>query len=115
MPAQTDREEASLNDMGHFVLLALLHGPSYGYAIRTAIAKITDGEKKPSLASLYDSLARLLDDGFVERAKDEVVDGRVRRTYRITALGEQALEAKQRTMQQLLAAGQAGLALGQGA
>jgi DNA-binding PadR family transcriptional regulator len=56
---------------------------------------------KPSLATLYDMLHRLLSDGLIEKDKDEVIDGRVRRTYRITGLGQQAVSEKERILQLL--------------
>jgi DNA-binding PadR family transcriptional regulator len=54
---------------------------------------------KPSLATVYDVLHRLLSDGLTEKDKDEVIDGRVRRTYRITSLGQQAMAEKERILQ----------------
>ena len=82
------------------MLKALLPGPSYGYAIRKEIIGITGGDKKLSLATLYDALHRLLDDGLIDRAEDKVIDGRTRRTFRILGVGELALSEKERTLRQ---------------
>ncbi len=60
---------------------------------------MTSGQIKPAVATLYRTLDRLASDGLVEEAGTEVVDGRFRRTYRLTESGADALaiEAAVRT------------------
>ena len=94
--AKRKRETAGISDLQYLVLSALIPAPLYGYAIRKDIKERTDGQIEPSLATLYDILHRSLEDGLIERYDDVVLDGRIRRTYRITGLGEQAMAHKER-------------------
>lgn len=90
------KKEKGISDLQYLVLTALIPVPLYGYAIRKDIMERTDGQVEPSLATLYEVLSRQLADGFIERAGDEVIEGRLRRTYRITGLGEEAMTEKER-------------------
>ena len=56
----------------------------------------TGGEIKLSLASIYDSLRRLLNAGMIKEAGEELVDGRTRGMYIITGLGERAVKDRDR-------------------
>jgi DNA-binding PadR family transcriptional regulator len=96
-----NKGNANLSDLDYLVLTSLIPEPRYGYAIRRDIMERTEELMKPSLATLYDMLHRLLSDGLIEKDKDEVIDGRVRRTYRITGLGQQAIAEKERILQLL--------------
>ena len=90
------RGTTNISDLEYLTLGALSPTALYGYAIRRDITERTEGQLKPSLATLYDILRRLLEDDLIVRAEDEVIDGRLRRTYRITALGEQVMADKER-------------------
>lgn len=46
------------------------------------------------MGTLYAALDRLTDEGLVEVESEDVVRGRLRRTYRVTCDGEQALAAE---------------------
>ena len=96
------RDATVITDLQYLVLRALIPNPLYGYAIRKDIRESTKGQIEPSLATLYDILHRLLDDGLIERAEDLVIDGRLRRTYRITGLAERAMRDKERIAAALL-------------
>lgn len=80
-----------LTETEYFVLSALVPTPLYGYRIVKEIEDRTRGDVKLSLASLYDALHRLQEVGLIEEFGQEVVDGRARKTYRLTAVGESAL------------------------
>lgn len=95
------KDGTNVSDLDYLVLTSLIPAPLYGYAIRRDIMERTEELIKPSLASLYDVLHRLLSDGLIEKDKDEVIDGRVRRTYQITGLGEQVIAGKERILQLL--------------
>ena len=88
------REASGISDLQYLVLNSLIPNPLYGYAIRREVKDRTEGQIEPSLATLYDILHRSLEDGLIERAEDVVIDGRLRRTYRITSLGEKAMSDK---------------------
>lgn len=92
---------SNLSDLDYLVLTSLIPEPQYGYAIRRDIMERTENLMKPSLATLYDVLHRLLSDGLIEKHSDEIIDGRTRRTYRITGLGEQAVAEKEHILKLL--------------
>jgi PadR family transcriptional regulator, regulatory protein PadR len=93
------RQEISENE--YYVLNSLAREPLYGYAIRDEVEQMTGGKKRLSLATLYDTLHRLFQDKLIERQEDKQVEGRLRRTYRITGAGQQALLERYRTMELL--------------
>ena len=74
-----------------FMLLAVLRaGPAYGYHIIDQLKRRSDGVFDLPESTVYPALHRLEADGLL--ASDwAVVNGRRRRTYRITARGETAL------------------------
>ena len=96
-----NKASPNLSDLDYLVLTSLIPQPQYGYAIRRDIMERTQGLMKPSLATLYDVLHRLLNDGLIEQHNDEIIDGRTRRTYRITGLGEQAMAEKEHILKLL--------------
>ena len=82
------------------ILLSLADGPSHGYAIITDIAERTSGEIRLTASTLYDALARLLDQGLIEELADE--PGGRRRSYRLTSLGRQVAQLEARRLERLL-------------
>lgn len=77
------------------LLGVLRHGPAHGYAIIAALRERSDGEFDLAEGSIYPALHRLEDAGLVE-SSEVSVSGRRRRTYRLTARGEQEF-AERRT------------------
>ena len=75
-----------------FVRLHILHhankGPVYGSGIS---AELEVHGYRISWGTLYPVLHNLTNEGFLAR-KDRVVDGKVRKYYRITPLGRRALQ-----------------------
>lgn len=96
-----------LTDTQYVILKVLIGGPTYGYDIRKQVETGTAGEMKLSLATLYDSLHRLLEDGLIERDPDTVVDGRTRRTYRVTGVGQQVVTERDRMIARMQRVGPA--------
>lgn len=91
-------------DAQMLVLTALAGGPLHGYAINTAIEKLTGSRLGPG--SLYGALARLEARQLIEPATDRA-DARDRqRTVRITAAGRETLRAE---LEQMARVAQAGL------
>jgi DNA-binding PadR family transcriptional regulator len=76
------------------ILTALAAGPQHGYAIMTEVADISDGRVRLRAGTLYAALDRLLGDGVVDVVSEEVVDGRLRRYYRLTPAGADVLAAE---------------------
>jgi DNA-binding PadR family transcriptional regulator len=76
------------------VLTALASGPQHGYGIMTEIMEISGGSVRLRTGTLYAALDRLAGEGLVEVDREEVVDSRMRRYYRITVEGAQRLAAE---------------------
>jgi DNA-binding PadR family transcriptional regulator len=76
----------------YLILVALADGERYGYGIIQEIETLSKGAVKLGPGTLYGALDRLGGEGLVEATRNEVVDGRHRRYYRLT---EQGLDAVQ--------------------
>jgi DNA-binding PadR family transcriptional regulator len=83
-----------MTEQAYLVLLALTPEPLHGYAVITAVKELSDGRTSLAAATLYGNLDRLVQAGLVEAAGESVVDGRLRRYYRITDGGRRAAEAE---------------------
>lgn len=81
-----------------FVLLSLLDEPRHGYGIKQATAELSEQRVDLRVGTLYGVLDRLSGDGLVEHDHDEVQQGRLRRYYRLTESGKQALRAESARM-----------------
>jgi PadR family transcriptional regulator PadR len=97
-------ERASLGDVGMLVLAALAGGDRHGYAIVAEVRAITDDRVRLGTGTLYGALERLTDAGLVAAAGEEIVDGRLRRYYCLTAQGRRALAAELHEREQVTAA-----------
>jgi DNA-binding PadR family transcriptional regulator len=87
------------NDAQMLVLTALADGPLHGYAINTAIERLTGQRLGPG--SLYGALTRLEAKRLIEPLAEE---GR-QRPLRLTDEGRTALERELRTMAHVAAVG----------
>jgi DNA-binding PadR family transcriptional regulator len=76
------------------ILTALAAGPQHGYGILTDIDQISEGRQRLRAGTLYAALDRLSQQGWVEPDREVVVEGRLRRYYRLTATGLEALSAE---------------------
>jgi PadR family transcriptional regulator PadR len=74
-----------------FVLTALADGPRHGYGIVREVAELSQQRVQLKIGSLYGVLDRLSADGLIEPDREEAHDGRLRRYYRLTRDGRQAL------------------------
>ncbi|HEY7429999.1 MAG TPA: PadR family transcriptional regulator [Streptosporangiaceae bacterium] len=84
----------SLQEPTFLILTSLAAGPQHGYAIMTDAERISGGHVKLRAGTLYAALDRLSADGLVEPDREEVVEGRLRRYYRITGEGAARLAAE---------------------
>jgi len=90
---------------GHLdaVLLAALEdGPRHGYAVKEALRERSDGRFDLPTGTIYPALHRLERAGLISGSWS-TVDGRRRRTYRLTAAGRQRLHADRDHWQQFAA------------
>ncbi|GAA1951772.1 hypothetical protein GCM10009738_26550 [Kitasatospora viridis] len=76
------------------VLTALADAPRHGYALLREVTAISGGRVKLRAGTLYGALDRLLGQGLVRVESEEVVDGRARRTYALSATGREVLAAE---------------------
>lgn len=90
-----------------FILTALAERPLHGYGVMRAVDELSAGRLKLRAGTLYAALDRLADDGLLAVDREEAVDGRLRRYYRLTDHGAVALQeevARLRTNATLAAA-----------
>jgi PadR family transcriptional regulator len=80
-----------LRPASYFVLASLLDGPLHGYAIASRAAELSDGEVRLTAGTLYGALERMTGQGLVQADREEVVDGRLRRYYRLSDQGRDAV------------------------
>lgn len=73
------------------ILTALATGPLHGYGIMRAVEELSGGEVSLRPGTLYAALDRLVVEEVLMVEGEEVVDGRVRRYYRLTDRGVEAL------------------------
>jgi DNA-binding PadR family transcriptional regulator len=76
------------------ILTSLAAGSQHGYGIITDVAEISGGRVRLRAGTLYTALDRLRADGLIGLDREEVVDNRLRRYYRLTPAGAQRLEAE---------------------
>jgi DNA-binding PadR family transcriptional regulator len=86
--------DSALREPTFLILTALAAGPLHGYAIMTDVTGISGGRVRLRPGSLYAALNRLLVEGLVEFDREEIVDGRLRRYYRLSLPGAQRLAAE---------------------
>lgn len=73
------------------ILTALVDRPLHGYGVIQEVAELSGGRFRLRPGTLYGALDRLTADGLVRIDREEVVDGRLRRYYRLTPGGATAL------------------------
>jgi DNA-binding PadR family transcriptional regulator len=85
------------------ILLALAGGELHGYGILKDVLRQTDGAVRLGPGTIYGTLQRLMESGWVEESDGPAaaVDER-RRHYRLTRSGRQALEAEVQRMEGLV-------------
>jgi DNA-binding PadR family transcriptional regulator len=84
----------------YFILAALLDGPVHGYGIIKQAASLSGGRVRLAAGTLYGALDRLAEQGFILADRQEVVEGRTRRYYRLTEDGVHALHSEAARMEQ---------------
>jgi PadR family transcriptional regulator, regulatory protein PadR len=84
----------------YFMLAALLDGPLHGYAIIKRAEEMSNGRVRLATGTLYTALDRLTAEDYVRLVSEEIVSGRVRRSYELTEAGATALRAEAARMAQ---------------
>jgi DNA-binding PadR family transcriptional regulator len=76
------------------ILTALAAGNQHGYGIITDVARISGGRVRLRAGTLYAALDRLRLDGLIGVDREEIVENRLRRYYRLTPEGSTQLAAE---------------------
>jgi DNA-binding PadR family transcriptional regulator len=84
----------TMQEATFLILTALAAGSQHGYGIITDVAEISDGRVKLRAGTLYAALDRLRLDRLIKLDREEIVDGRLRRYYRLTPAGSRLLAAE---------------------
>ena len=81
----------AVHETTFLILTALAAGSQHGYGIITDVEQISDRRVRLGAGTLYTALERLSGEGLIEVDREEIVDSRLRRYYRLTAPGGERL------------------------
>lgn len=76
-----------LQEPSFLILTALADQPRHGYALLTDVAELSGGAVVLRAGTLYGALDRLAREGMIEIDREETVNSRLRRYYRLTTEG----------------------------
>ncbi|MDR6319830.1 PadR family transcriptional regulator [Actinoplanes couchii] len=93
-----------LREPTFLILTALAEGPRHGYGVIQEVGEVSGGRVKLLTGTLYTALERLTAEGLVVLDREERVDGRTRRYFRLTDDGLTALRAETARLRALAAA-----------
>ncbi|MCW2911756.1 MAG: transcriptional regulator PadR family protein [Actinomycetia bacterium] len=88
-----------LREPTFLILAALAPQPLHGYAIIGEVAELSGGRMALRPGTLYGALDRLAEERLLEPDREEMVDGRLRRYYRLTDDGAAVLEQEAARLQ----------------
>ena len=104
MPFRSSESLLPLTPISFEILLALLEGDTHGYAILQSVEGRLGGGLPLGTGTIYRALARLLDEGLIDRATEPsrkagtsgpaVTEDERRRHYKITPLGRKVARAE---------------------
>ena len=80
-----------LQEPTFLILTALAGEPLHGYGVIQEVSRLSSGRVVLRPGTLYGALDRLSDQGLVAADREEIVDGRLRRYYRLTRDGARTL------------------------
>jgi DNA-binding PadR family transcriptional regulator len=82
------------------ILASLAEEPRHGYALLQDIQQMSKDRVSLSTGTLYGALRRLLEDGLIERFRQEDTS-RDKQAYQLTSAGRRVLQAEVNRMKQL--------------
>jgi DNA-binding PadR family transcriptional regulator len=88
-----------MQEASFLILTALANGSQHGYGIIADVQEISAGRVRLRPGTLYTALDRLRADKLIEVDRQEIVDGRLRRYYRLTSAGTKRLGAEAARLQ----------------
>ncbi|MEV4514388.1 helix-turn-helix transcriptional regulator [Dactylosporangium sp. NPDC049525] len=77
-----------------YILTALAERPQHGYGIMQTVARLSGERVTLRAGTLYAALERLTSEGLLAVDREEALQGRLRRYYRLTDAGSAALGAE---------------------
>ena len=98
MPFKSSDSALPLTPISFEILLALLHADLHGYAILQAVESRLTGKLPLRTGTIYRALARLMDEGLIERTGAVEDEDPRRRYYRITGHGRTTAKAEARRL-----------------
>jgi PadR family transcriptional regulator PadR len=84
----------AMQEATFLILTSLASGSQHGYGVINDVDDISGGRVRLRAGTLYTALDRLREDKLIEVDREEVVDSRLRRYYRLTPAGREALAAE---------------------
>ena len=83
-----------LQEPSFLILTALAAGAQHGYGIIKDVQALSAGAVTLRVGTLYGALDRLAEEGLVVVDREEIVDSRLRRYYKLTETGAEQLAAE---------------------
>ncbi len=80
-----------MGEPAFLILTALAAEPKHGYAVIEDVREISGGQVRLHTGTLYSVLDRLRESGMIEVDREEIVQSRLRRYYRLTGAGRERL------------------------
>lgn len=96
------RSDLPLPPATFLILFALATGDKHGYAIMQEARKLSDNRFRIGPATLYTTVQRLLDSGWIEEVPGPEDGDPRRRYYRLTKTGKSALHYEMDRMEALV-------------
>ena len=93
------------------ILTALAAQPLHGYGVIQAVRELSGGDVVLRAGTLYGALDRLAEQGLLTVDREEAVDGRLRRYYRLTDAGASTLAGQVERLRRNAGAAEARLKL----
>ena len=81
----------AMQEATFLILTALAAGAQHGYGIILDVKEISGGRVQLRAGTLYTALDRLCADELIAADREEIVDNRLRRYYRLTPAGTRLL------------------------
>ena len=106
MDTANSSDFSPLSETTLYILVSLAHGPLHGYAIAKEVKALSKNHVILSVSTLYTTLKRLLEDGWIERVgedPDPDDGGRPRKVYTLTERGEFIIGVEKKRLRALLA------------
>jgi len=103
--ASNPKKPPILTPAAFHILLVLADGENHGYAIMREIAENTNGKMRLGPGSLYGTIKRMLEDGWIKESverPDPKLDDERRRYYRLTGIGRKLVQAEAERLEQLV-------------